>query len=189
MRRRTPDPEVDRGRGPVVLPSMPPTTAPRARFEARIDKDGSVTLPLRLVAPALSAIFGGDEDPRPRPTDPSSIADILARELLQGLVRAGQDSPSLVKQVVGVLGSTGISNEPDGPLLMKKANYARRVGYSVRKLDQFIAAGLPIFGAGRSLRIVVKAADEWLLSQDTEHLDEIDLLAMKNAKKSPRDGG
>lgn len=45
---------------------MPPTITPRARFEARIDQDGSVTLPLRLVAPVMAAVFGSQDQAPPQ---------------------------------------------------------------------------------------------------------------------------
>lgn len=75
MRRRTADPEVDRGRGPGVVPTVNapvnhtdpvvPTSLepqePRSRgfkFEARIGRDGAVTIPAPLITPVLGAVLG-----------------------------------------------------------------------------------------------------------------------------------
>lgn len=78
-----------------------------------------------------------------------------------------------------------------GPLLLRKAEYAERIGYSVRTLDKLIAAGLPTRGQRKLLRVVVAEADEWLLSQDAGDAEDVDLLAMRNARKQAgrgRDG-
>jgi hypothetical protein len=97
------------------------------------------------------------------------------------------ENPDLVAQVRGVLGGVGTATD-GGPLLMRKGGYAERIGYSVRTLDKLIAAGLPTRGRGKLLRIVVADADEWLLAQAVDDLDDVDLLAIRNARKRSRDG-
>jgi hypothetical protein len=79
---------------------------------------------------------------------------------------------------------------PGGPpLLMKKADYARHIDFSVRTLDKLISAGLPVHGSGKLLRIVVQQADGWILRHEAGQLEELDLLAMKNGRQSRRGGG
>jgi hypothetical protein len=84
-RIRTPwdrDHEVDRDGGPDVVPPMadpaenyadpappaPPSgdrPASEFRFEARIGKDGAITIPASLIAPALGAVLGWWKDQSP----------------------------------------------------------------------------------------------------------------------------
>lgn len=45
---------------------------------------------------------------------------------------------------------------------MRRRAFAERVGIGLTKLDQLIAAGMPCVGAGRSRRVDVHAADEWM---------------------------
>lgn len=55
---------------------------------------------------------------------------------------------------------------PPRLIYMRRASYAARVGFGLRKLDELIAAGLPTIGEGRTRRIDVEQADAWL----AEHL-------------------
>jgi hypothetical protein len=72
------------------------------------------------------------------------------------------------------------------PLLMTKADYAERLSYSIRKLDQLIASGLPKLGRGRALRIPLREADAWVhsnLSSLTDEEADLDLEAMAAARR------
>lgn len=70
--KKSPDPEVDRGRGAVVLPDVnaldthidpvapahPPgeRPEPKARFEAVVRKDGKVVIPASMISPVMSLL-------------------------------------------------------------------------------------------------------------------------------------
>lgn len=120
-------------------------------------------------------------------SSPPGLVDGFVREAAEAIIRLAAEQPDLVRRVFEAL-------RPASPaagaaaLLMKKAEYATRAGYSVRTLDKFIAAGLPVRGRAKRLRVVVKAADDWLLEHDAADLDEVDLLAMQNAQKDHRTG-
>ncbi len=124
----------------------------------------------------------------PPPTAPRGFADGLLVELAQAVLRLAAENPNLVAQVRDAIGGGGLPADR-APLLMRKGEYADRVGYSVRTLDKLIGAGLPTRGYGKLLRIVVPDADEWLLRQDAEDLDDVNLLALGNAQKADRRGG
>jgi hypothetical protein len=71
-------------------------------------------------------------------------------------------------------------------LLMTKADYADRLAYSVRKLDQLVVAGLPTLGKGRALRIPVAEADRWVyanLSTLSDEEADVDLEAVAAARR------
>jgi len=69
---------------------------------------------------------------------------------------------------------------------MTKNDYAGRLTYSVRKLDQLIQAGMPTIGKGRALRIPVDEADRWVMANLTSGDDAetaIDLEASVSARR------
>lgn len=139
------------------------------------------------VSPATAEVVPLRPKPRaPEPGAPHGFADGLVVELAQAILRLAAENPNLIAQVRSALIGGGVPNHP-GPFLMRKGDYADHAGYSVRTLDKLIAAGLPTRGHGKLLRIVVTDADDWLLAHDAENLDEVDLLAMRNATK--RSGG
>ena len=116
------------------------------------------------------------------------LADGLVVEVAQAIIRLAATSPNLFAQLSEAFFGGNRATGDSPPLLMRKADYADRIGYAVRTLDKFIAAGLPVRGRGKQVRVVVAAADRWLLTQDAAALDEVDLLAMRNAKKGRRTG-
>ncbi len=83
----------------------------------------------------------------------------LVREIAHAVLRLAAEDPNLIRRVVSVLGGEGSTNAPDR-LLMKKGSTPSASGYSVRTLDKFVEAGLPVHGRGKRLRIVVARA-EW----------------------------
>jgi hypothetical protein len=115
------------------------------------------------------------------------LSESLLVGALEALIRVAAEKPDLIARVWKVFSGVGVA-ESTAPLLMRKGEYAQRAGYSVRTVDKLIEAGLPTRGAGKLLRIVVSAADDWLLTQDTAEVDELDLLAMRNARKRGRTG-
>lgn len=98
------------------------------------------------------------------------------------VLRVLEDSPDLVQRLSAIMGTPAPSR--DG-LLVTKAEYAGRLSYSVRKLDQLIAAGLPTSGKGRALRIPVEAADQWV----TVHMggataeNDLEVAALASARR------
>jgi len=131
--------------------------------------------PVRLDV-ALAAALGSEAT---RPPEPSALLMTVVRSVMEAIVKIGTDDPDLAKRVGLALVGPG-SSEP-GVLQMTVAEYAERIGFSERTVRNFIHAGLPTTAKGRRRRIPVQQADAWVLSQDADKLDEIDLLAMKNA--------
>lgn len=54
----------------------------------------------------------------------------------------------------------------DDPRWMKLCDYARSRSIGRRTLDHYISQGLPTKGRGKSRRVIVAAADEWLEKRD-----------------------
>ena len=114
---------------------------------------------------------------RPRPLD------ALVAELLEGVARVLAGNPEIARLLTGLLAAQAST---PGSLLATKAEYAERLKYSVRKLDQLVQAGLPTVGKGRALRIPVATADRWVLENiqgATEEEAALDLEAIANAKR------
>jgi hypothetical protein len=142
----------------------------------------------RAMAPKQSSERGRPSQPAP---SASPLMGLLAGELAEGLVTLGEQRPELVQRLAGVLGRAAPPSAP-GALLMTKEEYAERIAFSVRKLDQFTAAGLPTFGKGRSRRIKVREADAWLLAHsegDGSPPDDVALDALAAAKRRSKTRG
>jgi len=105
-------------------------------------------------------------------------------ELLSSFVRVVAQDPSLAQRLSQAL--TGSVSLENGALLLTKNEYAERLRYSVRKLDQLIQAGMPTIGKGRALRIPVGEADRWVLNNRFDSDDEgsdLDLKARESARR------
>jgi len=139
--------------------------------------------PVRLDV-ALKEALGSEAT---RPPEPSAIVMLMVKTVMEAIARIGSEDPALAQRV-GLALVGPMSSEPS-VLQVKVADYADRIGFSERTVRNLIKAGLPTTGSGRRRRIPVQQADAWMLQQDAEHLDEIDLLAMKNAKKARGHGG
>jgi hypothetical protein len=114
---------------------------------------------------------------RPRPLD------ALLGELLEGVARVLASNPEIAHRLTGLLATDASTSTS---LLVTKTEYAERLKYSVRKLDQLVQAGLPTVGKGRSLRIPVATADRWVLENVqsvTEEQAAVDIEAIANAKR------
>ncbi len=123
--------------------------------------------------PATHSVFGE----RPRPLD------ALLGELLEGVARVLAANPEIARRLTGLLATDSAT---PSSLLVTKIEYAERLKYSVRKLDQLIQAGLPTVGKGRALRIPVATADRWVLENIQGVTDEdaaLDLEAIANVKR------
>lgn len=125
--KRPPAAEVNRGRGAVVLPDVnapvtnidpvapaPPPgdrPEPKARFEARVGKDGTVTIPASLIAPAMAAVLGwwrDQPDTGPQaPLSSSPPSSAPSRQQTESSALAGQ--------------TQGVSNVLDGVAALVRA--------------------------------------------------------------------
>lgn len=126
-----------------------------------------------LPLPATHSVF----QERPRPLD------ALLGELLEGVARVLAANPEIAHRLTGLLATDASAS---GSLLVTKTEYAERLKYSVRKLDQLVQAGLPTVGKGRSLRIPVATADRWVLENIegiTPEEAALDVAAIANAKR------
>jgi phage terminase Nu1 subunit (DNA packaging protein) len=104
-------------------------------------------------------------------------------ELLEGVARVLAANPEIARRLTGLLATDSAT---PSSLLVTKIEYAERLKYSVRKLDQLIQAGLPTVGKGRALRIPVATADRWVLENIQGVTDEdaaLDLEAIANVKR------
>ena len=121
---------------------------------------------------------------RPLPAPTPGVVDLLMSELLSSFVRVVAQDPSLAQRLSQAL--TGSVSLENGALLLTKNEYAERLRYSVRKLDQLIQAGMPTIGKGRALRIPVGEADRWVMANLTSGDDAetaIDLEASVSARR------
>jgi len=121
---------------------------------------------------------------RPLPSPTPGVVDLLMSELLSSFVRVVAQDPSLAQRLSQAL--TGSVSLENGALLLTKNEYAERLRYSVRKLDQLIQAGMPTIGKGRALRIPVGEADRWVLNNRFDSDDEgsdLDLKARESARR------
>jgi len=136
--------------------------------------------------PATTGLF----DRRRRDVGISSVLDAVLLEVLRGLLRVAASSPEVAEQLGGILGA--VRDEAGaGPLLAVKSEYAARLRYSVRKLDELLDAGLPTVGRGRALRIPVQKADDWVLAHlSSDHDGDEDLVvqALASVRKRAQRG-
>lgn len=135
--------------------------------------------PLRLTEippqPPFSEVLGS-----------SQVLDLLVRAALAAALRVLSQSPDIAERLATILGTPPVR---DGSrLLATKADYASRLSYSIRKLDELVAAGLPTVGVGRALRIPVAAADDWVLARlgGSRRYDDLEIAALANAKRRGR---
>lgn len=163
--------DVDRGTPPVVLPDVnapaeasidPVATAPRearpeprARFEARIREDGSVVLPESLLSPVMTMIGAWLSEHGP-PQFPEPQQRTRNRRKLP---------------------------RPQDAVLMNLDDFAATVGFSRRKIEQFVSEGMPTVGDHRSRRVVVKAAQEWVIKRLQDDGSEVVDRARADARK------
>jgi len=119
------------------------------------------------------------------------LVDSLLAELIDRIANVLATDPGRVARLAALFVAPRANESL--PLLMSKADYAKRLTYSVRKLDQLIAAGLPTRGRGRALRIPVFEADQWVnihLTSLTDEEAEIDVEAMaavrRRAERGPK---
>ena len=83
----------------------------------------------------------------------------LAREIAEALVEAIESNDEIATRLRARLSATPV--EPTA-MFATVANYAHRVGFSRRSIENMIRDGLPTIGVGSGLRIDVERADAWV---------------------------
>lgn len=114
----------------------------------------------------------------------SGLVEAMLAQLIDGVTNALAADATRVARLSALFGA--LDGHASLPLLMTKADYADRLSYSIRKLDQLIASGLPTLGRGRALRIPLREADAWVhsnLSSVTDEEADVDLEAMAAARR------
>lgn len=129
--------------------------APKARFEARIGKDGSVVLPESLLSPVMTMIGAWLSEQGP-PQHPEPQQRTRNRRKLP---------------------------RPPDAVLMSLDDFAATVGFSRRKIEQFVAEGMPTVGDRRSRRVVVKAAQDWVIQRLQDDGSDVLHRARADARK------
>lgn len=121
-----------------------------------------------------------------------AIAAKAAVEVANQNAKADPFLTAIIEGVASIMRQSQPSRpeEPNGPLLMKVSDYARRTGYSTAFIDRLIAKGLPTLGRHKARRVHVERADRWL-EANLDHLDvpateDLDDLAKANARKPKR---
>jgi hypothetical protein len=149
------------------------------------EQAAAVAMPARAKALGKGVSKGVAPVPESPARASSQLGLLLGQELLAGVVAAARANPKLLEPLRAVFGSQG-QGGVSGAVLMTKKDYGKRVGFSVRKLDDFIRQGLPIQGRGRMLRVPVAEADDWIRS-NLDHAEgpgnEIEHEARMRARK------
>jgi hypothetical protein len=107
----------------------------------------------------------------------------FGRDVLVEIINAAERDPALAERMRRVLGMAPV--EPvDGssPIYLRAAEYARRVSVSERTVWALVTRGLPTIGRGKSRRIDVARADEWLRGQR----DQVDVAIQAQARRAAR---
>ncbi len=118
-----------------------------------------------------------------------AIAGQAAVEAANQNIKADPLVSAIAERVASIMGQVQPtrSAEPNGPMLMKVSDYARRTGYSTAFIDRLVPKGLPTLGRHKARRVHVAKADRWL-EENLDHLDvpateDLDDLAKANARK------
>ena len=77
--------------------------------------------------------------------------------------------------------------EPEA-LFMKVVDFAKRIDVSERHVWDLVKRGLPTIGTGRSKRIEVKAALDWMRGQKAQVDDSIERDARRAARRAASRG-
>jgi len=107
----------------------------------------------------------------------------IGRDLLLEIIHAAEGDPSLAERVRRVLGVQRVdeAREP-AAVYLRVAEYARRLSLGERTVWALVSRGLPTIGRGRSRRIDVERADDWLRSQQ----GEVDAAIAAQARRAAR---
>jgi hypothetical protein len=107
----------------------------------------------------------------------------IGRDLLLEIIHAAEGDPSLAERVRRVLGVQRVdeAQEP-AAVYLRVAEYARRLSLGERTVWALVSRGLPTIGRGRSRRIDIARADEWLRNQQ----GEVDAAIAAQARRAAR---
>ena len=106
----------------------------------------------------------------------------IGRDLLLEIIDAAERDPVLVERVRRALGVHPAEAKKPVAVYLRAVEYARRVSLSERTVWALISQGLPTIGRGRSRRIDVARADEWLRGQR----DQVDVAIEAQARRAAR---
>jgi hypothetical protein len=111
----------------------------------------------------------------------------IGRDLLLEIVDAAERDPALAERVRRVLGARQVEEAKEATAIYLRATeYARRVSLSERTVWALVSRGLPTVGTGKSRRIDVARADEWLRCQRSEVDAALEEQARRAAHRAAR---
>ncbi|MGA3123472.1 MAG: hypothetical protein ABSF69_22100 [Polyangiaceae bacterium] len=105
----------------------------------------------------------------------------FGRDLLLEIIDAAERDPALAERVRRMLGVQRVEEAKEREAIyLRAAEYARRISLAERTVWALVARGLPTIGSGRSRRIDVAQADEWLRGQR----DRVDAAIQSQARRA-----
>jgi hypothetical protein len=105
----------------------------------------------------------------------------FGRDLLLEIIDAAERDPALAERVRRVLGVQPVNDAKEPvALYLRASEYARRLSLGERTVWELVAQGLPTIGSGKSRRIDVARADEWLRGQR----DRVDAAIQAHAQRA-----
>jgi hypothetical protein len=109
----------------------------------------------------------------------------IGRDLLLEIIDAAERDPALAERVRRVLGvPPGQKDKETAPIYLRAAEYARRTSLGERTVWALMSRGLPTIGSGKSRRIDVARADEWLRGQRGQVDAVIEAQARRAAQRA-----
>jgi hypothetical protein len=108
--------------------------------------------------------------------DDDSIATAVAARIVAQLAKHSADPGSAPLEAGRPSDARPVAMPAEAPAaeFMKIADYARRTGYSVRTIENFLVDGLPTVGERRLRRVDVEPADECIRTRAARELDHQD---------------
>jgi hypothetical protein len=108
----------------------------------------------------------------------------IGRDLLLEIVDAAERDPALAERVRRVLGARQEEAKEATAIYLRATEYARRVSLGERTVWALVSRGLPTVGTGKSRRIDVARADEWLRCQSSKVDDALQEQARRAAVRA-----
>jgi excisionase family DNA binding protein len=153
--------------------SIPASGPNKARFSAIIPADAALTDdekllvaagkgPVRVVFPTIDDFMRVTRRGQTPDGAASTVTDLIVSELVRGVARAAQREPEMIKGFLKAFGLGAPAPSSGGQFSVTMDEYAKRVGYSKRTIEKFVARGMPSVGKGRLRRIPIAQADEWI---------------------------
>jgi hypothetical protein len=125
-----------------------------------------------------------------RGVDADAIAAAVAEQVIAHLAEHRVENRAFPIVAGWASDAKPIAVTPGAPPVkfMKIADYARRTGYSVRTVENFLVEGLPSVGERRLRRVDVEAADEWIRGRAARDQADHDAFE-EDARRDARRGG